>query len=100
MISNYQIDAIDGDHSVPHSSAAMNRTISINFHEAPTAGTIEIKARPFGRSEFLSIEGAPAFSAEAENTISCAYPIAELMFTLSGVSGGTLIYVTVADGEQ
>lgn len=100
MISTYQIDAIDGDHLVPHNSAAMNRTISIGFHETPTAGTVEIKARPFGRSEFLPIEGSPAFSAEAENTIICAYPIAELMLTLSGVAGGTLIYVTVADGEQ
>lgn len=94
----YTIDATDGVHVIPYSSYAMNRAVSFSYHSPITGGTIELKARPFGRSDFLSIEDAPAFSAEEEKTITLAYPVAELQVTQAGITGGSLIFVTVAEG--
>lgn len=94
----YTIQASDGVTLIPYSSNAMNRTISFKYHQPITGGTIEVKARPFGRTEFLPIEDAPAFSAEEEKTISLSYPVAEIQVTQLGVSGGSIIYITIADG--
>lgn len=96
----YTIDAVDGDVTVPYSSYAMNRTVSFMYHTPITGGTIELKARPFGRSDFLPIEDSPAFSAEEEKTITLSYPVAELQVTQAGIIGGSLIFITIAEGEQ
>lgn len=93
----FTIPTDDGVYLIPFSSRASDRTISIKYHTLPTGGTVEIKARPIGRTTFISIDGAAPFSAEEEKTISCAYPVAELQVTLSGMSGGTVAIITVAD---
>ena len=95
----YTIDAVDGVVTVPYSSYAMNRAVSFRYHAPITGGTIELKARPFGRSDFLSIEYAPAFSAEEEKTITLSYPVAELQVTQAGIVGGSIIFITIAEGE-
>lgn len=94
----YKIPAASGTATLPYSSNAMNRVISFRYHTPITGGTIELKARAPGRTEFLAIEDAPAFSAEAEKTITLAYPVAELQVTQAGITGGSLIFVTVTEG--
>jgi hypothetical protein len=94
----YTITAASGVTLLPYSSEAMNRLISVRYHTPITGGTIEIKARAPGRTDFLAVEDAPAFSAEEEKTITLAYPVAELQVTQAGITGGSLIFITVADG--
>lgn len=94
----FTIQASNGVTLIPYSSHAMNRTISFKYHKPITGGTIEVKARPFGRSEFLSIDGAPAFPASSENTITISYPVAELQVAQADITGGSIIFLTVAEG--
>lgn len=95
----FTIAAENGVHLIPFSSKAMNRALSIRYHTPATAGIIELKARPFGRTEFIQIEGADQISAEEEKTITIGYPLAEIQLTIAGIEGGSLIYVTIVDGE-
>lgn len=94
----YTIPAASGVTLLPYRSDSMNRLISVRYHTPITGGTIEIKARPPGCTEFLAIEDAPAFSAEEEKTISLAYPVDELQVTIAGTTGGSLVFVTVVEG--
>lgn len=94
----YTIDAINGTYTIPHSSYALDRVISIRPHTQLASGTAEIKARPFGRSEFMQISGAESLDLTQEHSVSAAYPMAELQVVISGASGGTVIFVTIADG--
>lgn len=98
MVSTYEFPATNGPHIVPHNSLAMDRTVSISYHTTPTAGAITASARPFGRGGYIPIDGASLISAEAEATFTVSYPMADMMLTLTGVAGGTLITVTIADG--
>jgi len=94
----FTIDAVDGVTVVPYSSHAMNRMISFRPHSDVTAGTIEVKARPFGRSNYLTIDGVAAFTATSEISFTVSYPIADIEVTISGISGGNVIYLTIEDG--
>lgn len=98
MVSVYEIPATDGSHIVPHNSVAMDRTVSISYHTTPSGGAISASARPFGRNDYIPIDGASSISAEEESTFTVSYPMADMMLTLTGVIGGTLITVTIADG--
>jgi hypothetical protein len=95
----FTIPTDDGVYLIPFSSRASDRTISIRYHTMPTGGTVDILARPIGRTDFIAIDGVDPFSAEGERTISCAYPLAELKVTLSGMAGGTVAIITIADAE-
>lgn len=94
----YTIDAVDGDHILKYSSYAMDRLVSIRYHQFPSAGTIDVMARPFGRTDFIAVDGASAIPATAEKSFTISYPLAELKFTLSGMSGGSLVHITIAEG--
>lgn len=98
MISTYQIDATNGDHLIPYTSHAMDRLVSISYHQTPTAGTIDVMARPFGRTDFIAVDGAAAIPATAEKSFTVSYPMAEFKFTLTGVTGGTMVNITIAEG--
>lgn len=98
MVTSYEVPAVDGQHIIPHNSVAMDRTVSISYHAVPSAGSISVSARPYGRSEYIPVDGASAIPATAESTFTASYPMADMRLTLSGVTGGTLIVVTVADG--
>ena len=95
----FTIPATNGVNLIPFSSRAMNRTVSFKYHTMPTGGSIEVKARPIGRTEFISIDDAPPFSAESEKTIAIGYPVGEIEVIITGIVGGTVIYVTISDGE-
>lgn len=99
MSINQELPCVDGTYEIKQGSNAMNHVLSVSYHETPAAGKMTINARPFGRTEFLPIEGASGLDITREFSINFAYPFSELQFVISGSSGGTVFYVVMEDGK-
>jgi hypothetical protein len=97
MISQYQIPAENGSYELPFQSIALNRMVSISYTTNPTSGTVKVEAMPYGRTNYMPIDGAGEISATSESSFTMSYPVKSVKVTLSGFSGGNLVNIAFAD---
>lgn len=87
-----------GTFPIKDSSPFLNRTLSLAWEGAkPSSGTISVQARPFGRTDFIPIDGASGLSVSSEHTITFSYPYDELRLVCASIVGAATVVVSIQE---
>lgn len=84
---------------IKDSSPFLNRTLSIAWEGGvkPSSGAISVQARPFGRTDFIPIDGASNLSVSSEHTITFSYPYDELRLICASIAGAATVIVSIQE---